>query len=135
MQIIEAPANLTFMPLSDIMRLTSADAEAELDYRAEGFTTWPEGLAPLAGSTVADILARKVWDIEHNTERYGALRASMLASGQTAPVAVRAGYLLNGGHRVAMAWLLGWPGLFTTDDYEASEDREWNELHPRAAFA
>lgn len=135
MTTIEAPAKLVYMPIADILALVSADAEAQMDYQAEGLLTWPTGLAPLAGTTVADIMARKLYDIEHDPERYDALRASMLDSGQTAPVAVNMGYLLNGGHRVAMALLLGWPGLDTTSDFEASEDRAWNEANPRHTFA
>jgi hypothetical protein len=119
----------TFMLMADILALISVDAEAELEYRAEGFGH-RSGL-PLNGTTVADILPHKVWDIEHDAQRYGALRASMMAHGQTAPIAVRAGYLLNGGHRVAMALELGWPGLDTTPEFESSEDRAWNDANPR----
>lgn len=135
MTTIETPAKLVYMLIADILCLLSVDAEAQMDYQAEGFLSWPDGLAPLAGTTVADIMPRKVYDIEHDTERYDALRASMLASGQTVPVAVNMGYLLGGAHRVAVAVELGWPGMWTTSDHEASEDRAWNAANPRHTFA
>ena len=110
-----------------IMGLTSVDAEAENDYRVD------RGEAPM-GTKVSDILPRKQADIAGDPERYGALRESMQSRGQTAPLAVNAGYLLNGGHRAAIAQELGWKGMHVTSDHEASEDRDWNKAHPRAAW-
>lgn len=121
---------LVFMAMSDILSLISVDAEAELEYQAEGFWHWPAGLAPLAGTTVADIIPRKLHDISSQPERYGALLDSMRLKGQTVPIAVNAGYMLNGGHRLALAILEGWPGMWATTDHEASEDREWNAQNP-----
>lgn len=125
---ITAPAKLTYMTIASILALASVDAEAENDYRME------RGDEPM-GTLVSDILAGKQADIQALPERYDALRESMMHSGQTAPLAVNAGYLLNGGHRVAIALELNWTGMWTTDDHEASEDRTWNAEHPRCTFA
>lgn len=128
MMITAAPAKLAFMTMTDILALASVDAEAENDYRME------RGEEPM-GTLVSDIIPGKQADIQALPGRYDALRESMIANGQTAPLAVNAGYLLNGGHRVAMAMELNWPGMWTTDDHEASEDRTWNAQHPRSTFA
>lgn len=115
------------MTMDQLKGLTSVDAEAENDYRID------RGEPPMPTS-VADILPRKRADIAGDPERYGALRESMRTRGQTAPLAVNAGYLLNGGHRVAIAEDEGWKGMHVTSDHEASEDREWNKANPRAAW-
>lgn len=111
------------MPMADIMKLTSVDAEAENDYRMDA------GLAP-RGTTVADILPHKLRDIDTDRTRYGALQRSM-DHGLTAPIAVNAGYLLNGGHRVAEAYMRGWVGMHITPDFEHSTDRNWDRANPR----
>ena len=135
MERIADTATLVFMAIADILCLLSVDAEAELDYRNEGMGRDRYTAIPLTGSTVADIMPFKQLDIECDRVRYDALRDSMMTSNQTAPIAVNAGYLLNGGHRVALAIELGWPGLWTTDDHEASEDREWNAANKSLTFA
>ncbi len=114
------------MPMHKILALTSVDAEAENDYRSE------YGLAP-RGTTVADILPHKQHDIETDRARYAPLEHSM-RSGLTVPIAVNAGYLLNGGHRVAEAVRQGWVGMHVTSDFEGSTDRAWDAANPRATF-
>lgn len=135
MTTIAPPAKLVYMLIADILRLLSVDAEAELDYRSEGMGRALYLDMPLNGTTVADILPFKYRDISADPGRYDALRQSMMERGQTAPIAVNAGYLLNGGHRVAEAITMGWPGMWVTSDHESSEDREWNEANSRHAFA
>lgn len=135
MERIADTATLVYMTIADILRLMSVDAEAELDYRDEGMGRQRYAHLPLPGCTVADILPFKHLDIAMDRARYDALRASMTESMQTAPIAVNAGYLLNGGHRVAIALELGWTGMWTTSESELSEDREWNASHPSECFA
>ena len=112
--------------MADIMKLTSVDAEADNDYRAERGE-------PLHGTTVADIMPGKLAHIEADPGRYGPLRDSMAQHGQTAPIAVRSGYLVNGGHRVAMARSMGWQGMHTTPELEHSMDRAWDRANPRSS--
>lgn len=116
-----------FMPMSDIMKLTSVDAEAENDYRLDA------GLAP-RGTTVADILPQKLHEVETDRQRYAPMEHSMRTQGLTVPIGVNAGYLLNGGHRVAEAHRQGWVGMHVTSDFEGSTDRAWDERHPRSTF-
>jgi hypothetical protein len=116
-----------FMPMSDIMKLTSVDAEAENDYRVDA------GLAP-RGTQVADILPQKLHEVETQRDRYAPMEQSMRQHGLTAPIAVNAGYLLNGGHRVAEAYRQGWTGMHVTSDFENSTDRTWDAAHPRSTF-
>lgn len=116
-----------WMSLDQLKGLTSVDAEAENDYRVD------RGEPPM-DTHVSSILPRKHAEIAGDPQRYGALRESMQTQGQTVPLAVNAGYLLNGGHRLAMAEQLGWKGLHVTSDHEASEDRVWNKANPRAAW-
>lgn len=115
------------MPMTDILKLTSVDAEAENDYRSE------YGLAP-KGTTVADILPKKQHEIDTDRARYAPLEHSMSA-GLTVPIGVNSGYLVNGGHRVAEAVRQGWVGMHVTDDFEGSTDRNWDAQHPRSTFA
>ena len=112
------------MPMHKILALTSVDAEAENDYREL------YGLKP-RGTTVADILPQKQREIDTDRARYGALEHSMSTQGLTAPIGVNAGYLLNGGHRVAEAVRQGWVGMHVTNDFERSTDRTWDAAHPR----
>ena len=135
MDTITVSAKTTYMLMSDILCLLSADAWAEADYRQDGMGRKCYAHLPLDGLTVADILPFKRLDIDQDTDRYDALRLSMAANGQTAPIAVNMGYLLNGGHRVAIAIELGWPGLYVSSDHEASEDREWNAANQSLTFA
>lgn len=114
------------MAMADILALTSGDAEFELEARELGFGH-PE--IPLHGTTVADILLMKRQDIATHRARYDAVRQNMIEQGQTAGIAVRAGYLVNGGHRVALAIELGWPGLWATDDCSESTDHAYDEAH------
>lgn len=116
-----------FMPMHKILALTSVDAEAENDYRAE------YGL-PAKGTTVADILPHKQHEIDTDRARYAPLEHSMRTRGLTAPIGVNQGYLLNGGHRVAEAVRQGWTGMHVTNDFEGSTDRAWDAQHPRATF-
>lgn len=116
-----------WMSMEQLKGLTSVDAEAENDYRLD------RGEPPM-DTSVASILPRKRADIAGDPDRYGALRESMRTHGQTVPLAVNAGYLLNGGHRVAMAEDEGWDGMHVSSDHEASEDRAWNRANPRAAW-
>jgi hypothetical protein len=118
-----------FMPMADILKLTSVDAEAMRDYRAEGFYSH---IPPLAGTTVADILPHKLHEVETNRARYASVEESMRRHGLTAPIGVNAGYLANGGHRVAIAHQLGWVGMHVTSDFEGSTDRQWDAAHPRS---
>ena len=135
MQTIEATSTLVYMLIADILALLSVDAEAELDYRSEGMGHSRYIDLPLDGMTVADILPFKQRDIAADPARYEALRQSMMDHGQTVPLAVNAGYLLNGAHRLELAIELGWPGMWATSDHEASEDRAWNAANPRLTFA
>ena len=135
MATITAPAKTAYMLMSDILCLLSADAWAEADYRQDGMSRDRYSHLPLTGLTVADILPFKRLDIDQDTDRYDALRLSMQLNGQTAPIAVNMGYLLNGGHRVAIAIELGWPGLTVSSDHEASEDRTWNAANKSLTFA
>jgi hypothetical protein len=116
-----------FMPMADILKLTSVDAEAENDYRLDA------GLQP-RGTTVADILPRKLHEVETQRDRYAPMEQSMRTKGLTVPIAVTSGYLLNGGHRVAEAVRQGWVGMHVTDDFENSTDRTWDAANPRATF-
>lgn len=116
------------MPMADIMKLTSVDAEAENDYRSE------YGLAP-RGTTVADILPHKQHEIDTDRARYAPMEQSMRQHGLTVPIGVNSGYLVNGGHRVAEAHRQGWVGMHVTDDFEGSTDRTWDAAHPRSTFA
>lgn len=117
------------MAMEDILRLVSADAEAEQDYRANGFGSDRHHGIELAGTTVADILPFKLRDIEEDPEYYGHVRASMM-QGQTAPLGVSpTGYLLNGGHRVAIALELGWTSMLVDSDFGDSTDFGFDAVH------
>jgi hypothetical protein len=119
----DAPGNV-YMAMDDILQLWSVDAIAEHEYRTEGLSH--ESGIVIDGLRVSDVIVLKAWDIDHDV-KYGALRASMVTSGQTVPIAVNAGHLINGGHRVALALELGWPGMETTADFEASTDRDFDQ--------
>lgn len=116
------------MPMADILKLTSADAEANNDYRVD------QGLRPM-GTTVADILPQKRADIERDPAYYGAVRRSMETTpgGMTAPLGVNteAGYLLNGGHRVALAHDMGWVGMHVDSDFGSSTDENFDRANKR----
>lgn len=116
-----------FMPMADILKLTSVDAEAENDYRLDA------GLPPRP-TAVADILPHKLHEVETNRARYAPMEHSMRTQGLTVPIAVNSGYLLNGGHRVAEAYRQGWVGMHVTTDFENSTDRAWDAAHPRSTF-
>lgn len=115
-----------FMPMHQILGLTSVDAEAANDYRAE------DGLPP-KGTTVADILPQKRADIARDPAYYGQVEHSMRTTrgGMTAPLGVSGKYLLNGGHRVALAQQMGWAGMHVSDDFGNSTDESFDATHER----
>lgn len=115
-----------FMPMADILKLTSVDAEAANDYRQL------DGL-PAKGTTVADILPQKRADVERDPAYYGQVEHSMRTTpgGMTAPLGVSGQYLLNGGHRVAIAQRLGWVGMHVDSDFGSSTDESFDASHKR----
>lgn len=116
------------MPMADLLKLTSVDAEAKNDYRMAA------GLKPI-GTTVADILPQKRADIARDPAYYGALEHSMRTTpgGMTAPLGVNreAGYLINGAHRVALAHQMGWTGMHVDSDFGSSTDDAFDAAHQR----
>jgi len=118
-----------FMPMHELLKLTSVDAEAQNDYRADA------GLKPM-GTTVADILPQKRADIERDPAYYGAVEHSMRTTpgGMTAPLGVSGQYLLNGGHRVAIAQRLGWVGMHVDSNFGGSTDESFDNTHKRTVL-
>lgn len=118
-----------FMPMSAILKLTSVDAEAANDYREL------DGLAP-RGTTVADILPQKRADIDRDPVYYGAVEHSMRTTpgGLSAPLGVSGSYLLNGGHRVALAQQMGWVGMHVSDDFGGSTDEAFDSANKRTVL-
>lgn len=114
------------MPMDKILKLTSVDAEAANDYRADA------GLSP-RGTSVADILPQKRADIARDPQYYGAVEHSMRTTpgGMTAPLGVSGQYLLNGGHRVALAQQMGWAGMHVSNDFGGSTDESFDAAHKR----
>lgn len=117
------------MPMEDILKLTSVDAEANNDYRVD------QGLKPM-GTTVADILPQKRADIARDPAYYGAVEHSMRTTpgGMTAPLGVSGPYLLNGGHRVALAQQMGWVGMHVDRDFGSSTDNDFDAAHNRTVM-
>lgn len=117
-----------FMAMTDILSLTSVDAEALNDHRLS------HGL-PSMGTTVADILPVKQRDIDLDHERYAMVELSMLTNGLTAPIGVCDGYLINGVHRVALAIRAGWDGMYVSSDFEATTDAAWDAANPGISWS
>jgi hypothetical protein len=116
-----------FMPMADILSLTSMDAEAANERRIR------HGLPPI-GTTVADILPAKQLDIDHDRERYAPVELSMRMRGLTVPIGVCDGYLTNGLHRVCLAVRAGWAGMHVTCDFMATTDFAWNDANPGSSW-
>lgn len=128
-EIMEITAQDTrFMTTDELLALQSADAEAEMAYREAGFGN-RYGIV-VGGTTVADIIAIKLRDIEADPAYYGALAESMRA-GQTAPLGVFSECLLNGAHRIAIAIIMGLPGLYVAEGFEGSTDEAFDDQHAR----
>jgi hypothetical protein len=79
-------------------------------------------------ATVADTLATKRRDILRDPE-YNSLRKSMKTSGQTAPLGVSEGTLVDGHHRVAIAEDLGWEKMEVSSDVLKSSDLDFDKKH------
>lgn len=118
-----------FMPMHQIMGLTSVDAEANNDYRMD------QGLKPM-GTSVADIMPQKRADIDRDPQYYGAVRHSMETTpgGMTTPLGVNGQYLLNGAHRVALAHEMGWVGMHVNSDFGNSTDESFDDAHKRTVM-
>lgn len=115
-----------FMPMSDILSLQSLDAEAENDYRER------HGL-PAIGTTVADVVPATEHEVDTDRARYEPVEQSM-ATGQSVPIGVCNGYLINGLHRVVIALRAGWVGMHVTCDFAGTIDYAWNEAHPDSSW-
>lgn len=114
------------MPMHKILALTSVDAEARNDYRVAN-------RLPATGDTVADILPQKRADIDRDPAYYGQVEHSMRTTrgGMTAPLGVSGQYLLNGGHRVALAQQMGWVGMHVSETFGGSTDEAFDAAHKR----
>lgn len=88
-------------------------------------------------TVVKDVIRPKVWHMVHSPWYYYQLSLSLRKRGQTAPLAIGIDeetgekYLVNGHHRVIIAYFLRWPGMQATCDPELSVDRAWNTQHFR----
>lgn len=98
------------LPLSEIMQLPTVDARESLGEK-----------------TVADVLGRKRADMAKDPGTYSLLRSSM-KKGQTAPIGIRNGVVIDGMHRIALAKDLGISHLFHTPDRMRTEDESWNRM-------
>jgi hypothetical protein len=89
------------------------------------------------GTRVKDIAFSKFWQMFRNPLYFYCLYRSLRRCGQTVPLAVGVDedtgecYLVNGHHRVVLAWLMHWPGMLASPDPEQSVDHAWNEQHNR----
>lgn len=89
--------------------------------------------------TVKDLILRKMWHMLHNPLYFFCLYWSLRKRGQTVPLAIGIDeetgecYLVNGHHRVILAWLMRWDGMQACQDPEQSVDRPWSAEHAGAA--
>jgi hypothetical protein len=87
-----------------------------------------KGLRSGAGKTVGDVLPAQRRDILENPV-YNSVRRGMKESGQTAPLRVNDGTLVDGHHRVAIAEDLGWAGMHVSSGHGQSTDAAFDKKH------
>lgn len=88
-------------------------------------------------TTVRDVMPNKIWHMFHKPMYYFHLLRSLKKRKQTVPVAIGVDqetgekYLVNGHHRVILAYFLRWEGMQASCDPEESVDRAWNTVYHR----